>query len=269
MGISASSWIAKKEIIAACIITLIMAFMDISGLPAALFVNVEILDITPFYFTLMVNFLIIGIVFILGWKLFYPKWTFGLEWSKTGNELVKYGLAGILALAASFFAFYIGLQPFDNSPTLAKVLIEGFIYYIGVGIVEELYVRGLLLNIIEKFFNGKKEATLYAILLSSVIFGLGHIFGILGSSILTITCKVTWTIGLGIYLGAVYKKTNSLWNAIILHIVIDFCGVPFCFSSSSSYPEISLWIILPVYLLLGAYGIYIMLKEKENLNSNL
>lgn len=46
----------KKEIIAAGILTVIMAFMDISGLPSALVINIRLADITPFYFTLMINF---------------------------------------------------------------------------------------------------------------------------------------------------------------------------------------------------------------------
>lgn len=253
----------KKEIIAAGILTVIMAFMDISGLPSALFINIQLADITPFYFTLMINFLFTGLVCYLGHRLFCPNWKLGLKWSGVWEGLKKYGLAGILALVCSFLAFYIGLQPFDNEPTIWKVLIEGFIYYIGVGIIEELYVRGFLMNLIEKLFHGKKNAVLWAVVLSSVIFGVGHIFGALGSPLLVIVCKVVWTVGLGIYFGAVYKKTNCLWVAIILHTVMDFCGVPFCFSTSSAYPEISLYIILPVYLLLGGYGIYILRKESN------
>lgn len=38
-----------------------------------------------------------------------------------------------------------------------KVLVEGIIYYIGVAIIEELYVRGLLLNFIEKLFINSKN----------------------------------------------------------------------------------------------------------------
>lgn len=252
-----------KEIIAAGILTVVMAFMDITGLPCVLFINIQAADITPFYFTLMVNFLFTGLVCYAGSSLFLPNWKWGLKWAGTGQGLKKYGLAGILALICSFLAFYIGLQPFDNEPTIWRVLIEGFIYYIGVGIIEELYVRGLLLNIIEKLFYGKRNAVLWAVVISSVIFGAGHIPGTLGSPFLVIVCKVVWTIGLGIYFGAVYKKTNCLWAAIILHAVMDFCGVPFCFSTSSAYPSISLYIILPVYLLLGGYGIYILRKNSR------
>ena len=66
-------------------------------------------------------------------------------------------------------------MPFDNKPTIWRVVIEGIVYYIGVGIMEELYLRGLLQNIIAKWFGERKNAILYAILITSVLFGLGHI----------------------------------------------------------------------------------------------
>ena len=68
----------RNEIIFAFIITIIMTIMDISGLPAALFINIKILDIQPFYFSLMANFLLTAIVFFVGWKTLYSKWDFGL-----------------------------------------------------------------------------------------------------------------------------------------------------------------------------------------------
>ena len=87
------------------------------------------------------------------------------------------------------FAFCIGLTPFNNKPTIWRVLIEGIIYYIGVGIMEELYLRGLLQNIIEIWLGKRKNATLYAILIASLLFGLGHIFGALGQPIVTVIAK--------------------------------------------------------------------------------
>lgn len=40
----------KKELIIIGILTILLAFMDITGLPSSLFINIEVLDITPFYF---------------------------------------------------------------------------------------------------------------------------------------------------------------------------------------------------------------------------
>lgn len=250
-----------KKIIYASIVTIIMTVMNITGLPAVLFVNIELMDIQPFYFSLMANFILTAIVFFLGWKILYPDWSFGLGMDGLRDGIRQYALSGILLFALSSLAFIIGLVPFNHKPSFYKVLIEGFIYYIGVAFIEELYIRGLLLNIIEKIFSSQKNAACYAIVISSVIFGVGHILGTLGSPLLTIVCKVLWTIGLGLYLGAVYKKTCNLWVPIILHALIDFCAWPFCFSTTPPYPEISLWILLIIYLFVSYYGIYIMRKK--------
>ena len=253
----------NRKIVFAFIITVTMAVMNISGLPATLFVNKEVLDIQPYYFPLMVNFFLTALVFFLGRRVFYPNWSLGLGCSNFVAGIKKYGLSGILIFAVSSFAFCVGLYPFDFEPTIQKVLIEGFVYYIGVAVIEELYIRGLLLNIIEKLFGENKKATVYAIVISSVIFGAGHIWGTLGSSLLTIICKVVWTIGLGLYLGSIYKRTNNLWVPIVLHSVIDFCAWPFCFSTTPPYPEVYLCILLIIYLGVGSYGFYTMLNKEK------
>lgn len=252
----------KKELIIIGILTLLLAFMDISGLPSTLFINIEILDITPFYWTLMFNFLIIGVIAFLTLKYLCPNWKLGFNKNKLKNKFKKYGIVGIVVGIITGIAFYIGLKPFNYNPTIWKVLIEGIIYYIGVALVEELYVRGLLLNLIEKIFYKKKNNTIIAIILSAVIFGLGHIFGVLGQSIFIIITKVVWTIAMGIYFGAIYKKTNNLWLPVILHFIINICALPYCFTTITTYPNISLYIILPTYILLGIYSLYILKQER-------
>lgn len=252
----------RKEIVFASIITVIMAIMNISGLPATLFIHIELLDVQPFYFSLMINFIFIASVFFAGWKMLYPKWDFGLGTRGLLTGIKNYGLSGLIIFIASTFAFLVGLLPFTYKPTVAKVLIEGFIYYVGVAVIEELYSRGLLLNILEKLFSNKKNASVYAIVISSIVFGVGHIFGALGSSPLTIICKTLWTIGLGLYLGAIYKITKNLWVAVILHAVIDFCSFPFCFSTTPPYPEISLWLLLVVYIMVSGYAMYLIRRKQ-------
>lgn len=248
----------KYQILYASITTIIMTFMNISGLPAVLFLNISILDIQPFYFSLMANFVLTAIVFFVAWKVLYPDWQFGLGMKGLSLGLKRYGISGLVLFLISSAAFMVGLMPFDNHPTVLKVIIEGFVYYIGVAFIEELYIRGLLQNIIEKLLYKKENASVYAIMIASVIFGIGHIFGTLGSSLLTIICKVVWTIALGLYLGAVYKKTGNLWVPIILHTIIDFCAWPFCFSTIPPYPQVSLWILLGTYIGVGVYAWRIM-----------
>lgn len=251
----------RSTTVVVVILTLIMTFMEMSALPAALFCNVQIKDINPIYFTLMLNFLLVFAICWMCKKFFIKDWLFGLQFKGIWSGLKKYGLPAVIATVIVAIAFCIGLTPFDNRPTIWRVVVEGIVYYIGVGIMEELYLRGLLQNIIEKWFGEKKNATLYAILIASVLFGLGHIFGALGQPIITVIAKTVWATALGIYWGAVYVKTRNLWVPIILHLIINLgAAIPFCFSTSNQYPSIALITCLVSYVLLAIYGVHIIKK---------
>ncbi len=253
----------KKELIVIGVLTVLLAFMDISGLPCSLFMNIKVLDINPIYWSLMFNFIIIGIIAWLSLKYLCPSWRLGLNKHGLLTGLKKYGIAGIAVGIVSGIAFYIGLRPFDYKPTIWKILVEGIIYYFGVAFVEELYVRGLLLNLVEKLLTKNKNKAIIAVILSSVIFGLGHIFGTLGQPLLVIIAKVIWTISMGMYFGTIYKKTDNLWLPIILHFIIDICALPYCFTTMQGYSDVSLYIILPAYIILGIYSLHIMKKVKS------
>lgn len=257
----------KREFIYIAVLTLIIAFMDISGIPSVFFVNIQVADVEPFYFSLMVNFLIIGAIAYLFLRLLCPKWKLGLKKEGLTEGFKKYGIIGIADAIVGFAAFYVGLSPFDRRPSIEKVLVEGVVYYIGVAIIEELYVRGLLLNLTEKIFAKRKNSTLIAVVFSSVVFGVGHIFGVLNQPLLVIVSKVVWTVGMGMFFGMIYKKTGNLWLPIIIHFLINVCALPYCFSSINGYADLTLYIVVPIYMILGIYS-FIELK-KETINSSL
>ncbi len=252
----------KKEAIIIPILTLLIAFMDITGIPTALFLKLQITDIEPMYFALMLNFVLIGIIAYLTLHFVCPEWKVGLQRKGLLLGLKKYGVQGVAISLVGFVAFYVGLMPLDANPSIAKVLIEGVIYYIGVAIIEELFIRGLLLNYIEKLFCKSKNSTMIAVVASSVIFGLGHIPGTIGMSPLVTVSKVVWTIGMGVFFGTVYKKTANLWAPIIIHFLINVCAIPYCFSSIQGYSDLTLYIIVPAYIILGIYGIFELRKNK-------
>ena len=251
----------KKEYIIATILTLMMTFIEMSALPMVLFCKIEIADIQPIYIALILNFLIaFGICFIFR-KAILKDCVFGLTSKGVLSGLKKYGLPMILASVIVSGSFIVGLQPFDNKPSVLRVITEGIVYYIGVGTMEELYLRGLLQNLIEKCFGLKKGTSLYAILITSVLFGIGHVFGALGQPVATIVCKVIWNIGLGIYFGTVYVKTRNLWVPIILHFIVNVgTAIIFCFTTSIEYPIMALITCLVAYFGLGMYGISILKK---------
>lgn len=250
----------KKTKIILTVLCLGIAFMDISGLPGVL-LEIKVADVDRYILPLMGNFVLIGIVALLVLKLFHINYHFGFETKGLAAGLKKYALPGILAGILSFLAFFLGLFPFDYEPTIWKLLIEGVLYYIGVAIVEEFYVRGLFLNIVEAFACKKENRTQIAILVSSIMFGLGHIPGMLGMGIGVILFKTISTIGMGLYFGTIYKRSGNLWVPIIMHAFIDICALPYCFTSNMRYETISLVILVITYAALGIYCLANMRKE--------
>ena len=253
----------KKQITVMAILTLVLAFMDISGLPAVLFVHFSLSDVTPYIISLLANFLIIGFLAWFVLKSFGKDWPLGFHTSGLVEGLKKYAFAGAAAGIFSCVAFIIGLAPFDYKPSVWKILIEGVLYYFGVAIIEELYVRGLFLNIVDRIAHKKEHHAVIAIWVSSVVFGLGHIPGMIGMEPIVILFKVISTIGMGLYFGAIYTRTNNLWVPIILHGFIDICALPYCFTTFSGYKTISLIGLVIIYMLLGIYSIALMKTKKR------
>lgn len=253
----------RSLMLSAALLTVIMTVMEMTALPTALFLNVRIADIDPMYFTLMLNFLLAGAICWL-WRCTIGKaWSFGLRRKGTADALRRHAPVALAATVFVAITFCIGLSPFDNRPTVWRVLVEGFVYYIGVGVIEELYLRGLLQNLLERCFGSRKHAALQAVLVTSVLFGLGHAVGCIGLPLFTGVCKVLWAAALGVYFGAVYVCTRNLTSVMLLHALIDFCGVPFCFSTSNQYPPIALAACVVCFGLLGVYGLILLLKEKR------
>ena len=113
----------KRELIYIAILTLSIAFMDITGIPSAFFVHIQVADIEPVYFTLMVNFLLIGAVAYLFLRTLCPAWDLGFRKKGLIDGLKKYGIIGALVAAVGFLAFYVGLSPFDRQPSIEKVRV--------------------------------------------------------------------------------------------------------------------------------------------------
>ena len=256
----------KKTKIVLTVLCLVIAFMDISGLPGVL-LKISVADVDPYIIPLMVNFVLIGILAFAVIKIIKITYRFGFTSKGLKVGLKRYAVPGVIAGVLSFIAFFAGLYPFDYTPTIWKILIEGMIYYVGVGIVEEFYVRGLFLNVVEAFAEKSKNKTMIAIIVSSVVFGLGHVPGMLGMGILVIIFKVISTIGMGFYFGIIYKKTGNIWVPIIMHTFIDICALPYCFTQNMRYDKISLVILVITYTALTVYSLVQLFDKKERLSA--
>ena len=81
-------------------------------------------------------------------------------------------------------------------------------------------------------------------------------------AVLTLIIAFMEITGMGMFSGMVYKKTNSLWLPIMFHFFINVCALPYCFSSINGHADLTLYIVVPVYIILGIYS-FIELKKRE------
>ena len=255
----------SKEIICASVITLLLAAFDLLGYPAALFVDIVLADVNPVYFTLIINQWFLIAVGLTAIHLLCPSIRLRLKKEGLKEGLKKFWVSGMLLFSLSLLAYYIGFTGnYDYKPSVWKIFIEGFVYYLSVGFIEELYIRGLLLNIIERLCINRKNAVFIAIVVSACIFSLGHIPGMIGENQFTIICRLIWTMSLGVYFGVIYKKTNNLWVPIIMHILVNvFSGMLFCFTTQRTYPQITVILVTVTYLIIGAWSVRDFFKPGE------
>lgn len=108
---------------------------------------------------------------------------------------------------------------------------RAIIYIIGAGVFEELFMRGIILNIL--IINCKKNR-LFSIIIAASIFGISHLVNIINRTeyIVGIVSQMLYTIVMGIFFSVIYLKYNNIWPIIIIHILFNFMGlVPFALFS--------------------------------------
>lgn len=256
--------IPVKEIIIAVIIMLLLAALDLTVFPMILFNEIKVLDVEPIYFSLIINqwfLIVVGLILI---KFLCPNLVLNLKKEGLAKALKKYLPWAIIFLLIAGFAYFIGLlNYYDYTPSFLKVFTEMFVYNISVGFLEELYIRGLLLNILIVLLKKYKNSTFKAIIISSVLFSLGHIPGMINSDVLIIVLRLVWTLMLGIYFGVIYKTSNNLWVPIISHVIINFSGLAFCFTTETEFPLISVIIIAFASIVLGFLSISYYFRQKD------
>ena len=144
---------------------------------------------------------------------------------------IKKGLlCGIFIYGAMFLVYTISNLVAGYS-TLDRTFIEALPYIVlflfvcvGIGFAEEILFRGFIFNVMHKLFVNSKHKDLWAILISSVIFGLCHLFNLIATPnmvISTITQVVYATI-IGVYFAVIYVKTHNIVATIILHTLFDY-----------------------------------------------
>lgn len=108
---------------------------------------------------------------------------------------------------------------FRTALTLPYLLVLA-IFVICVGITEELYFRGLILSTLRQRGIG------VAIVLSSLLFGVGHLANLAGGAALDVTLmQITSAFLAGLVLAGIVTHTGSLLIPILWHIAHNFISM--------------------------------------------
>lgn len=165
-------------------------------------------------------------------------------WRDLGFGLFLGALLMAMVFSTEFFLGWIRIEGwFDNQsmfPSFWLDLINSLVFYILVGISEELFARGYLLRNLAEGLNltriGARRALLIAYLASSAVFDLLHLGNPNATWISTLNLALA-----GLFLGLGFVLTGELAIPIGLHITWNFFqGNIFGFPVSGSGHGISL-----------------------------
>jgi len=159
-------------------------------------------------------------------------------------------LLGAGLLAASFLTLWVlGVAQFAAGDGLDSVL-TGLIVFFCVGVFEEMIMRAIVFRVLEQ-----AAGTTVAIVISSALFGLAHMF----NPDATLVSTVQIAIEAGILLALAYAVTRNLWFAIGIHMGWNYAqgNIFGGFVSGTEVPHslIKTTLTGPIYLTGGPFGL--------------
>lgn len=164
------------------------------------------------------------------------------------NVLLSFAASILEGLGFSYEAKIYGENPQGVFGMLLCVIATA----ITPAIVEEFAVRGVLLSCLRRFGDG------FAVFVSALFFGLLH--GNLE--------QIPFAFILGLYLGFIVVKTESILPAVLLHFLNNFFSVVASYVSEIISPK-HRETIMPIYLLVllafGFVGIAMTKKHSKDL----
>ncbi|HNX64375.1 MAG TPA: CPBP family intramembrane metalloprotease [Oscillospiraceae bacterium] len=182
----------------------------------------------------------------------------------------KYLLFSILFFL--YIALNIEFVPI-NSEKIPLVLLM-IISCLGVGIFEEIVIRGLVLGLLLKAWGNSRKGIYFSVLFSSLLFGLGHISNYISgkSELVEALCQIGYALCIGAMLGAILIRCDfSLWWCALLHALYDIANglgkvasyipnaVPKVHTVNYSDEILNMLLFLPLLIA----GILILIKVKK------
>ena len=181
-------------------------------------------------------------------------------------------IGGIPLILYSLFFIFI-LNYFDNNLGYNSTLyiIEYLlIYLVGAGIVEELVVRGILIDILQEYYKPDcKKNIIICCIISAVLFGLSHIINYFSKGYIPIG-QMLQTIGMGLFLGSIYLRSKSLYGVALIHglwdIFLNLNNIIFIQPKvEQTIPSMKIQVIGGIALMIPSVIIFLIILRKSKI----
>lgn len=170
-------------------------------------------------------------------------------WPLIAGLLIYCVLARVYAFTGSLAVAFP-----DSQLEIAKLVLS-----FSTGLVEETMVRGLVLVTMIVAWGGTKRGQLKAILLSSLLFGLIHLFNIMIRPLGVVLMQALIVTLPGIFYAAFVLTYRSLWPVIVIHWLGN-AAVNIKLTGIENYQEtFAMWILYGITLIpLVVYSVYLI-----------
>lgn len=124
----------------------------------------------------------------------------------------------------NFISSYLSIDKSSISFPSMQRLIFFTLIMLFVGIFEEVLYRGLILNIMINRFGDNKTSIVKSVILSSLIFGLGHLANLFmfPTLIIRTLSQIIYASLHGTLYASIYLRCKNIWAVVILHAVYDW-----------------------------------------------
>lgn len=172
-----------------------------------------------YQYSLAVKNMTSAVVAIIFMRFIWGGYFFSFKGKHFFKSLFTFGIVGLIG---SLGAFIFNISEIDMKPT--AFAISGYLAMnLAIAFNEEVVFRGILLNTMQKVWDGQKKAVPKAVLLSSMLFGMKHITNLITypNQIVTTSAQIVFAGMAGIYLAAVYVRSQNIWVVIVIHFLED------------------------------------------------
>lgn len=153
-----------------------------------------------------------------------------------------------------------------------STLISFLLVFLSTGFFEETLCRGLVTTLLMKKWGRTKKGIYFAVLTSSILFGVFHLINfIMGrSTLITVITQMIYATFFGVFFSACLIRTRLIWPLMITHACFDICGNFDEIIKNGNFGQVvsttvtqmisTIIILFPLFL----YGLFILRKVEPN-----